>query len=143
MFRVFARFSLLLTRTRVRAAVKEFQIQLISTVAGAVEKLQSKFTHKYEASSSAHISRLRGIPPIAGKILWAKQLERQVHLLMERMGNVLGPNWGQQLEGRQLRKSGDELLAKLDARSFFRNWVMEWEKEITAGTYMPCCILSK
>jgi dynein heavy chain 1 len=137
MFRVFARFNLLLTRSRVRAAVKEFQIQLISTVAEAVEKLQSKFTHKYESSSSAHISRLRGIPPIAGKILWAKQLERQVHLLMERMGNVLGPNWGQQLEGRQLRKSGDELLAKLDARSFFRNWVMEWEKEITAAATSP------
>lgn len=137
MFRVFARFNLLLTRTRVRAAVKEFQIQLISTVAEAVEKLQSKFTHKYESSSSAHISRLRGIPPIAGKILWAKQLERQVHLLMQRMGNVLGPNWGQQLEGRQLRKSGDELLAKLDARSFFRNWVMEWEKSITAAATSP------
>lgn len=32
MFRVFARFNPLLARTRVRAAVKEFQIQLISTV---------------------------------------------------------------------------------------------------------------
>lgn len=135
MFRVFARFNLLLTRTRVRAAVKEFQMQLISTVAVAVEKLQSKFTLKYEASAAARISRLRGIPPMAGKILWAKQMERQVHTLMERMGNVLGPNWGQLLEGRQLRKSGDELLAKLDARSFFRNWVMEWEKELaTAAT---------
>ena len=133
MFRVFARFNLLLTRTRVRAAVKEFQMQLIQTVAVAVEKLQSKFTLKYEASAAARISRLRGIPPVSGKILWAKQMERQVHTLMERMGNVLGPNWGQQLEGRQLRKSGDELLAKLDARSFFRNWVMEWEKELTAA----------
>ena len=46
---------------------------------------------------------------------------------MERMASVLGPNWGQQLEGRQLRKSGDELLAKLDARAFFRSWVAEWE----------------
>ena len=133
MFRVFARFNLLLTRTRVRAAVKEFQVQLISTVAEAVRKLQSKFTLKYEASSAARISRLRGIPPVAGKILWAKQMERQVHTLMERMSNVLGPDWGQQLEGRQLRKSGDELLAKLDARSFFRKWVMEWEKDITAS----------
>lgn len=133
MFRVFARFNLLLTRTRVRAAVKEFQMQLISTVAVAVGKLQSKFTLKYESSAAARISRLRGIPPVAGKMLWAKQMERQVHTLMERMGNVLGPNWGQQLEGRQLRKSGDELLAKLDARSFFRNWVMEWEKELASA----------
>lgn len=132
MFRVFARFNLLLTRTRVRAAVKEFQLQLISTVSTAVEKLQSKFTHKYETSAAARISRLRGIPPVAGKILWAKQMERQVNTLMERMGNVLGPNWGQQMEGRQLRKSGDELLAKLDARSFFQNWVVEWEKSMVA-----------
>eukprot|EP00934_Nitzschia_sp_Nitz4_P009291 Nitzschia sp. Nitz4//scaffold6_size259037//29898//42524//NITZ4_001045-RA/size259037-augustus-gene-0.315-mRNA-1//-1//CDS//3329556806//9281//frame0 len=131
MFRVFARFNPLLTRTRVRVAVKEFQMQLIATVAQAVGKLQSKFTLKYESSSAAKISKLRGIPPIAGKILWAKQMERQVNALMERMGNVLGPNWGQHLEGRQLRKSGDELLAKLDARSFFRSWVAEWERELT------------
>ena len=134
MFGVFARFNLLLTRTRVRAAVKEFQIQLISTVSQAVSKLQGKFTLKYESSEAARISRLKGIPPVAGKILWAKQMERQVHTLMDRMGNVLGPNWGQQLEGRQLRKSGDELLAKLDARAFFRSWVAEWEKQITSTT---------
>lgn len=134
MFRVFARFNPLLTRTRVRAAVKEFQIQLISTVGQAVEKLQSKFTEKYEASSAAKISRLRGIPPVAGKILWAKQMERQVHELMKRMGDVLGSDWGQQLEGRQLRRAGDELLSKLDARAFFRAWVTEWEKELTNAT---------
>lgn len=133
MFVVFARFNLLLTRTRVRAAVKEFQMQLIATVADAIGKLQSKFTLKYESSPAARISRLRGIPPVAGKILWAKQMERQVQTLVERMGNVLGPNWGQQLEGRQLRKTCDELLAKLDAKTFFRNWIREWEKELTSA----------
>ena len=133
MFRVFARFNPLLTRTRVRAAVKEFQMQLIATVGEAVEKLQSKFTLKYESSSAAKLSRLRGIPPTAGKILWAKQMERQVQTLMQRMGDVLGPNWGQHLEGRQLRRAGDELLSKLDARAFFRSWVMDWEKELTSS----------
>ena len=133
MFRVFARFNLLLTRTRVRAAVKEFQMQLIATVSTAIETLRSKFTEKYELSSAAKIARLRGIPPVSGKIMWAKQMERQVETLMERMSHVLGPDWGQQLEGRQLRKSGDELLAKLDARSFFRNWVIDWERELTSA----------
>ncbi|KAG7353523.1 dynein family protein [Nitzschia inconspicua] len=131
MFRVFARFNPLLSRTRVRVAVKEFQVQLIATVAQAVEKLQSKFTLKYEASSAAKISKLRGIPPVSGKILWAKQMERQVNALMERCAQVLGPDFAAQLEGRQLRKSGDELLAKLDARAFFQTWVTEWEKELT------------
>jgi dynein heavy chain 1 len=137
MFQVFARFNPLLTRSRVRAAVKEFQMQLITNVGEAVKKLQSKFINKYEFSNAANFSRLRGIPPVAGKILWAKQMERQVQLLMTRMENVLGSDWGQQLEGRQLRKSGDELLAKLDARSFFRNWILEWEKELVAASSSP------
>ena len=76
MFRVFARFNPLLARTRVRIAVKAFQVQLIATVAKAVEKLQSKFVLKYESSSAARLSKLRGIPPVSGKILWAKQMER-------------------------------------------------------------------
>jgi hypothetical protein len=44
---------------------------------------------------------------------------------------VLGPDFAAQLEGRQLQKSGGDLLAKLDARSFFLTWVTEWEKELT------------
>lgn len=132
MFRVFARFNPLLTRTRVSAAVKEFQLQLMNTVGEAVQKLQSKFTHKYESSSASSIATIRGIPPVSGKILWAKQMERQVHALMKRMSHVLGREWGQQLEGRQLRRSCDELLSKLDSRSYFRNWVSEWERELSS-----------
>ena len=131
MFAVFARFNPLLARARVQNAVKEFQMQLIATVAKAIERLQFKFTHKYESSSASRISRVRGIPPISGKILWAKQIERQVNTLMKRMGDVLGPNWGQHLEGRQLRQRGDELLFKLDAKAFFRGWVSDWEREMS------------
>lgn len=134
MFRVFARFNPLLTRTRVSAAVKEFQLQLMNTVGKAVEKLQSKFTHKYESSSASSIATIRGIPPVSGKILWAKQMERQVHALMKRMSHVLGKEWGQHLEGRQLRRSCDELLSKLDSRAYFRNWVSEWERELSSDT---------
>lgn len=134
MFRVFARFNPLLTRSRVRAAVKEFQLQLMNTVGQAVEKLQSKFTHKYESSTASTIASIRGIPPVSGKIMWAKQMERQVHTLMKRMSDVLGREWGQQLEGRQLRRSCDELLSKLDSRAYFRNWVSEWEQELSSDT---------
>ena len=87
---------------------------------------------KFESSPASRISTVRGIPPVSGKILWAKQIERQVNALMKRMGDVLGPNWAQHLEGRQLRRSGDELLSKLDAKTFFRSWVTEWERDISA-----------
>jgi len=131
MFRVFARFHPLLSRARVQSAVKEYQIQLISTVTTAIQKLQSKFTQKYETSQSRSLATLRGIPPIAGKIMWAKQMERQVNFLMKKMADVLGAQWGQMLEGRGLRRAGDELIAKLDARTFFRSWVTEWENELS------------
>jgi dynein heavy chain 1 len=131
MFVVFARFNPLLARASIQNAVKEFQIELISTVGKAIERLQAKFTHKYESSSASRISRVRGIPPISGKILWAKQIERQVNTLMKRMGDVLGPSWGQHLEGRQLRRSCEELLSKLDAKAFFRSWVSDWEREMS------------
>ena len=141
MFRVFARFHPLLARTRVRAAVKEFQLQLMNTVGQAVQKLQSKFTHKYESSQASCIATIRGIPPMSGKIIWAKQMERQVQTLMKRMSDVLGKEWRQQLEGRELRRSCDELLNKLDSRVYFHTWVKEWERELQSdknlklGTY--------
>ncbi|KAL7555016.1 hypothetical protein ACHAWF_018608 [Thalassiosira exigua] len=130
MFRVFARFNPLLARTRVRAAVKEFQLQLIDTVGKAVQKLQSKFAMRYESSPASAAARVRGVPPVSGKILWARQMERRVRALMRRMGDVLGKEWGQQLEGRRLRRSCDELLGKLDSRPYFRSWVDEWEREL-------------
>jgi hypothetical protein len=57
-------------------------------------------------------------------------MERQVNALMERCAQMLGPDFAAKLEGCQLRKSGDELLAKLDARAFFLTWVTEWGKKL-------------
>ena len=53
---------------------------------------------------------------------------------MKRISHVLGKEWGQHLEGRQLRRSCDELLSKLDSRAYFRNWVSEWERELSSDT---------
>jgi len=133
LFRVFARFNPLLFRNRVRAAVKDFQLQLIQTVTSAIHSLLSKFSEHYETSPSCHMASARGIPPISGKIIWAKQIERQVTTWMSRISNVLGDDWGQQLDGRTLRRSCDELLAKLDAKSFLRSWILQWEKELILG----------
>jgi dynein heavy chain 1 len=127
MFQVFGRFNLLMSRTRVQSAVREFQMRLIATVTQSIQKLQSKFTSKFESSAASNFSRMRGVPPITGKIIWARLIERQVRTLMTRMGQVLGSNWGQHLEGRQLRKSCDDLLGKLDSRAYVRAWLSEWE----------------
>jgi hypothetical protein len=51
-----------------------------------------------------------------------------------------GPDLAAQVEGRQLRKRGDELLVKLDTRAFFQTWVTEWENELTlqASSRLHC-----
>ena len=51
---------------------------------------QEKFTERYEASEAHVTATLRDLPPVAGKILWARQIERQLRLLMQRMEDVLG-----------------------------------------------------
>ena len=51
---------------------------------------QEKFTERYEASEAQVTATLRDLPPVAGKILWARQIERQLRLLMQRMEDVLG-----------------------------------------------------
>lgn len=130
MFRVFSRFRLLMLRPRVENAVTEFRRKLIATVEESIKKLQLKFSNKFESSAAWAISRVRGIPPISAKILWAKQIERQVKALMNRMGHVLGSNWGQHADGKQLMKSCNDLLLKLDARLLFQNWRDKWEVEM-------------
>lgn len=130
MFAVFARFNPLITRPRVNNAVKEFQMQLISTVNLAIQKLQQKFTQKFENSNASQISHVRGIPPFSGILLWAKQIERQVDALRDRMEDVMGVDWGKKLQGIELNRSIVELKNKLDTKNFVRKWVKDWEKDM-------------
>eukprot|EP00587_Corethron_hystrix_P001648 CAMPEP_0113299688 /NCGR_PEP_ID=MMETSP0010_2-20120614/1622_1 /TAXON_ID=216773 ORGANISM="Corethron hystrix, Strain 308" /NCGR_SAMPLE_ID=MMETSP0010_2 /ASSEMBLY_ACC=CAM_ASM_000155 /LENGTH=4034 /DNA_ID=CAMNT_0000152971 /DNA_START=8 /DNA_END=12112 /DNA_ORIENTATION=+ /assembly_acc=CAM_ASM_000155 len=131
MFRIFARYSPLLFRERIRIAMKGFQADLVRNVSEAMKKLQDKFAAQYENGGAKTLSDLRDVPPTAGKILWAKQMERRVRLLIRRVGDVLGPGWENQLEGVKLRRMADELLEKLDTSNFYNNWLREWEHEMT------------
>ena len=120
MFRVFSKFNPLFFRPRIRAAIAQFQADLIKHVRDAVQRLQEKFTQRYEQSEARITATLRDIPPVAGKILWARQIERQLRLLMQRMEDVLGAGWEKHVEGRQLKSVCDELLRNLDTEAFFK-----------------------
>lgn len=52
---------------------------------------QEKFTGRYEASEAAVTAQLRDLPPVAGKVLWARQIERELRRLVKRVEDVLGP----------------------------------------------------
>ncbi|CAM9815195.1 unnamed protein product, partial [Choristocarpus tenellus] len=65
-------------------------------------------------SEAKALSSLRDIPPVAGKILWAQQMERQLRLLTARLSDVLGAGWENHVDGRPLKAVCDELLRNLD-----------------------------
>ena len=74
MFRVFSAFSALLSRPKVRAAIQEHQARLLARVREDVRALQERFTRKYAGSESALLSAARDLPPVAGSIVWARQV---------------------------------------------------------------------
>ena len=92
--------------------------------------LQAKFTQRYERSRAHAAAALRDVPPVAGKILWARQIERRLEVLMRRMRDVLGKGEEQQPEGRELKGTCDQLLGNLDTKELFHQWILQWKKEI-------------
>ncbi|OQR92538.1 dynein heavy chain [Achlya hypogyna] len=125
MFRVFSKYNPLFFRPRIRSAVQQFQMRLIENVKEDVTELQVKFRAHYTYSEASRMSKLRDIPPIAGAVMWSKQIERKLHMLLNRVESVLGKGWEQHVEGKALKQVADAFLSKLDAQLIFDHWVTE------------------
>ncbi|KAJ1561744.1 hypothetical protein HK405_002984, partial [Cladochytrium tenue] len=90
MFRVFSKFNALFVRPKIRGAIQEYQAQLIDNVKEDIKRLHDKFKMHYRNSEAFHMSQLRDLPSISGAIIWARQIERQLGLYMNRVEDVLG-----------------------------------------------------
>lgn len=123
MFRVFHRFNALFVRPRIRSAIQEYQSLLIEQVKGDVKRLQDKYKDRYETTQAAKMAAVRDIPPTAGLVIWAKQLERRLHLYMGRMEDVLGRGWEQHVDGQKLKADGDALAKKMNSQATFEAWL--------------------
>lgn len=122
MFQIFSVFSALLMRPKIRSAVQEYQNKLIMQVKDDVKALQDMFKRKYVNSEAARLAAVRNIPPVAGSIIWARQVERQLQMYMQRMENVVGEDWGEHAEGLKLRQECEAFASKLDVTARFRRW---------------------
>ena len=63
---------------------------MFSQVKDDIENLQEKFKCGYKNSKDEGIYRQRDLPPVAGSVIWAKQIERQLSAYMRRVEDVLG-----------------------------------------------------
>lgn len=152
MFRVCAQFKALLERPRIAGAIQQFQSHLLDTVKQDIEALRVKFTKQYDGSGkqprlascgrqqhrpvpkspswlrarfaeTARLSVARDLPPLSGKIIWARQLAAQLNAYLSRVADVLGPSWMKHVEGERLNELGQSFLAKLDTKAMFDEWL--------------------
>ena len=123
MFRIFALFNPLFFRPSIRNAVNAFRATLMKSVREDVRRLQDKFKLRYDESQEKVTSELRDIPPLSGRIIWARQIENQLTMLMKRIQDVLGIGWEDHMEGKQLKEVCDELRSYLDTNQIYQDWI--------------------
>lgn len=123
MFRIFSVFNPLFYRPTIRSAVNSFRATLMKSVREDVKKLQDKFKLRYDDSHERITADLRDIPPLSGRIIWARQIENQLSTLLERIQNVLGKDWEDHAEGKQLKDTCDSLRGFLATGKIYEDWI--------------------
>ncbi|KAJ3071427.1 hypothetical protein HDU98_005356 [Podochytrium sp. JEL0797] len=128
MFRVFSKFNDLFVHPKIRGAIQEYQTQLIESVKADINALHDKFKLHYRNSEAARMSVVRDVPPVAGAIVWAKQIERQLGIYMAKVEDILGKDWAHYAEGQKLHTESTSFTRKLDTKLMFDTWVTEINK---------------
>ena len=123
MFRIFSMFNPLFFRPTIKNAVHSYRSVLVKSVREDVRKLQEKFKLKYDESHERILADLRDIPPLSGRIIWARQIENQLVASMKRIQDVLGIGWEDQPEGKSLKEVCDELRSYLDVSQIYEEWL--------------------
>ena len=128
MFRVFSKFNALFVRPKIRGAISEYQSQLIDNVKHDIAALHERFKQQYGHSEAHAMAQLRDLPPVAGAIIWARQIERQLDGYMRRVEDVLGKDWTLHSEGQKLQAESSMFRKKLDTRPIFESWLHDVTK---------------
>lgn len=127
--KISCRFNALFVRPQIRGAIREYQTQLIQRVKDDIEALHDKFKTQYSHSKACRMSDLRDIPPVAGSIIWAKQIDRQLTTYLRRVEAILGSGWENHVEGQRLKSEGDSFRIKLNTQPIFEEWVMKVQQK--------------
>jgi len=122
MFRIFSKFNALFFRPLIRGAIQEYQSQLLRTVQNDIQALRDKFLRQYENTEDFRLCKSRDIPPTSGAVIWARQINRKLKKYMERVENVLGPEWSDHPEGRSLKETGEMFEKHLNTQPMTDNW---------------------
>ncbi|KAI0984717.1 hypothetical protein GJ496_002628 [Pomphorhynchus laevis] len=134
MFNIFSRFNALFVRPQIRGAISEYQSKLLQRVKADIDALREKFMDSTDRANANRLLRSRDIPPVSATLTWVKQIERQLHMYLKRVEDVIGKGWENHVDGIKLRTEGEAFLQKLNAQAIFDDWkqkVMQKDIEIS------------
>ncbi|KIX04416.1 uncharacterized protein Z518_05284 [Rhinocladiella mackenziei CBS 650.93] len=134
MFRVFEKFNALLIRPKVRGAITAYQTQLLDNVKNAIASLHERFKQQYGGSEAQMMAQLRDIPPVAGAILWVRQIESQLDNYMSKVQAVLGEEWMLYTDGEKLQAESNMFRKKLTTRDIYEAWLHDVQSRDIAVT---------
>lgn len=134
MFRVFEKFNALLVRPKVRGAIAAYQTQLLDNVKNAIASLHERFKQQYGGSEAQMMAQLRDIPPVAGAILWVRQIEAQLDNYMSKVQAVLGEEWMLHTDGEKLQAESNMFRKKLTTRDIYEAWLHDIQSRDIAVT---------
>jgi dynein heavy chain 1 len=126
-FRIFAKFSKLISRPRVQNAIHEYQSQLVNSISSSLKDLRNKLLIGYNSNTAYLMSKIRGIPDVSGHVIWLKQFQRKLNCYRDKMRMVLGEGWETHNEGKNIKEIIDSLFKQVNNSSKI---VEAWSKEI-------------
>jgi len=113
LFRVCAKFNPLFDRPRIKDAIRMYQNHLLGTIRKDIGALEDKLKLQFEKTEAKVMSKVADIPPVSGKIIWIRQIEKQLDMYIRRFQVVLGPNWQETTEGKPLFDETQTLRQRL------------------------------
>ena len=125
-FRIFEKFKIIIKRTRIQASIQDYQRSLIRNVSEDLNILKEKYNSGYQNSSAAKLCSIRGIPPIAGELIWNNQFLAKAEEYKKKIANVLGDTWESSEEGEKL-KTLIQSFSTIEAEK--NNKITNWEKD--------------
>lgn len=127
-FRVFSKFNALFVRPKIRSAITKYQSDLIKSVKDDIVALQNRFLLQYGHAEAHAMAQLRDLPSVAGAIIWARQIEKQLDGYMKKVEAVLGQDWALHNEGEKLLEESTMFRKKLDTTPIYQAWLHEVQR---------------
>ncbi|CAK5084784.1 unnamed protein product [Meloidogyne enterolobii] len=122
MFSIFSRYNALFVRPHIQTAIREYQAVLIDRVREDIRILQETIIDPKKMELAIFVVEGYDIPEFSAKVMWLRQNELQLNMNMQRIADVLGTQWVNHLEGKELKRECDLLKKQLDTSVMFKEW---------------------